>query len=51
MNSYFFFGFHIFKDLNVAFMCHLYPKDNHDWTAKLALMAYFFKSERVFKNF
>ena len=26
MNSYFFFGFQIFKDLTVTFMCQLHPK-------------------------
>jgi len=25
MNSYFFFGIHTFKDLNVTFMYQLYP--------------------------
>ena len=26
MNPYFFFGFHIFKDFTVTFMCQLHPK-------------------------
>ena len=44
MNSYFFFGFHIFKDFNVTIMCHLYPKITHNRTAKLALKPYYSKS-------
>ena len=38
MNSYFFFGFHIFKDFNVTIMCHLYPERTLNRTTKLALM-------------
>jgi len=26
MKSYFFFGFHIFKDFNGTFMCQLFPR-------------------------
>ena len=51
MNSYFFFGFHIFKDFNVTLMCHLYPNSTLDRTTKLALKSYFFQSGRVWKFF
>ena len=34
MNSYFFFGFHIFKDFNVTIMCHSYPKSTLNRTTK-----------------
>ncbi len=44
MNSYFFFGFHIFKDFYVTFMCHLYLKSTLNTTTKLVLKSYFSKS-------
>ena len=44
MNSYFFFGFHIFKDFNVTIMCHLYPESTLNRTTKLALKSYFSES-------
>ena len=44
MNSYFFFGFHIFKDFNVTILCHLYLKSTLNGTTKLALESYFSKS-------
>ena len=44
MNSYFFFGFYIFKDLNVTIMCHSYQKSTLNKTTKLALNSYFSKS-------
>ena len=53
MNSYFFFGFHIFKYFNVTLMCHLYLKSNLNRTTKLALKSYFSKSIdywRFFRN-
>ena len=28
MNSYFFFGFHIFKNFNVTFMCQYFSKSS-----------------------
>ena len=37
MNSYFFFGFHIFKAFNATFMWQLYQKINLNWIAKLSL--------------
>ena len=44
MNSYFFFGFHIFKDFNVTLMCHLYQKSTPHRTTKLALKSNISKS-------
>ena len=44
MNSYFFFGFHIFKDFNVTLMCHLNLKSTLNKTTKLSLKSYFSKS-------
>ena len=44
MNSYLFFGFHIFNDFNVTLMCHLYLKSTLNRTTKLALNSYFSKS-------
>ena len=44
MNSYFFFGFHIFKDFNVTIMCHLYLESTLNRTTKLALKPYFSES-------
>jgi len=44
MKSYFFFGFHIFKDFNVTLVCHLYLKSTLNRTTKLALKSYFSKS-------
>ena len=43
MNSYFFFGFQIFKDFNVTLMCHLYLKSTLNRTTKIALKSYFSK--------
>jgi len=37
MNSYLFFGFHIFKDFNVTFMCQLYSKTSLNLITELAL--------------
>jgi len=37
MNSYFFFGFHIFKYLTVTFMYHVYPKTSLNLITELAL--------------
>ena len=37
MNPYFFFGFHIFKNFTVTFMCHLYPKTSLNLITELAL--------------
>jgi len=51
MNSYFFFGFHIFKDFNVTIMCHSYPKSTLNRTTKLALKSCFSKSDRALKIF
>ena len=34
MNTYFFFGFHIFKDFNVTLMYHLYPNSTLNRTTK-----------------
>ena len=30
MNSYFFFGFNIFKDKNATFMCQVFPRSSFD---------------------
>ena len=49
MNSYFFFGFHTFKDFTVTFMCHLNVKNGLNWIIKLALKSYFSKSDREVK--
>jgi len=37
MNSYFFFGFNIFKDQSDTFMCQLYPKTSLNLITELAL--------------
>ena len=41
MNPYIFFGFHIFDDQNVAFMCHLSPDGIFNWIIELALKSFF----------
>ena len=51
MNSYFFFGFHIFKYLTVTFMCQRHPKTILNWIIKLALKSDLSKSERELKIF
>ena len=38
MNSYFFFGVHIFVYFTVTFMCQLYPKTSLNLITELALM-------------
>ena len=50
MNSYFFFGFHIFKDFYVTFMYQLYAKSILNLITKLALKYYFSKSDQVLKS-
>ena len=37
MNPYFFFGFHILKDINVTFMRHLYLRSGLDGIIELLL--------------
>ena len=49
MNSYFFFGFHIFKDFNVTEVFRFYPKRSLNNITKLALKSYLSKSDRVLK--
>ena len=51
MNSYFFFGFHIFIAFNVSFMYHLYIEISLNSIKKLVLKSYFSKSDKVLKIF
>jgi hypothetical protein len=37
MNSYFFFGFHIFKDFTVTFMCQVHSKTSLNLITELVL--------------
>ena len=40
MNSYFFFGFHIFKDFTVTFMYQLHPKTILNWNYIISFKAF-----------
>ena len=51
MIPYLFFGFHIFKDYNVTFMCQYYLNSSPSSIIELALKSYYTKSDRVLKSF